>query len=735
MRRLLLLIAFATLAYGQGRELAPREYGPTPYDPDRPRIAYGGGRFLTVWREQKLGYGTHIVGAFSDAAGKSLGPSFTVLPNEARIVDVVSTGDAFFVFHTLVNALEMIELDRSGREVSPRRRIPLITFNQTRVAWNGTHFLAVADSNVATGNATGVLFTRTGEVVRRNIALSNMTDAAVVPSGDDFVVLITGRNGLFAERVDETGAVSRTMVEEAFGFDVSGYHIFDVTGIARGDGNVVALWTGADWRGHQLKAAVIGADGTPGEAHVIATGREQFTPLFVIRGASGFVAAYTERQFDFGEPYQRLTVVRLDEAGAPTAVAAVTRLTQHPPVAAAGDGVAGLAYLPPNGTRQQVLHRTIDANATISAETVISLARPRHLQPLLGAGGGRFLAAFTEIGAGVRALTASVSADGEPISHQPIGDLVVSGNELAWSGTDYLALVQNDEQLFAQRLTFDGEPIGDRLPLGLISPFEPRASVAWSVDRWVVVWLDGQETMYFTTVSPAGVVSPTQTVALTTPLQAGWRRLLFGVSVAADGPRVLISWIEGPIAPFSMPPFFVQTAAYAQRFRRDGRPIDAAPTLIAEKDLQFLSSAAGAETFAVLTDAQQQSKITLLGSNDSRILATRNLPSSLSDVAWDGDEYLVASRHFPAWPLYQSVLPLYLTLSRFDETLRETQPTRGIATLPSDVPAQPSVAAVAGQAVIAIQEGDPNEGARAVVYRERDFTAPWPPPRRRVVGR
>lgn len=732
MRKLILLLAFAAIAHGEGRELAPREYGPTPYRPDRPQIAYGGDRFLTVWREEKFAYGAHIVGAFSDKTGKPVGPSFTIVRGEARIADVVSTGDAFFVFRDVVNGLEMIQLDPAGRELGSRHRIPLTTFNQTRIAWNGTYFLAVTRSNSPTGDSQGVLFTRSGNVVRRYTALANMNDAEIVTSDGSFYVLTTNRNGLFVERIDIGGAVTRTMIEEAFGFDATGYHVFGVTGAPHEDLGVLVLWSGADWRGHQLKAAVLEQDGTPIETHVIATGREQFTPLFVIRSGSGFVAGYTERHFDFGEPYQRLTVVRLDSHGARTGDATVMRLTQNPPVAAGGDGVAGLAYLPPNNVRPQILHRTIDANASVSAETVISIARARHLQPILGAGGGRYLAAFTEIGAAVRAITASVDAGVEPVAHQPIADLAVTGNELAWSGTEYLTFLQNDEQLFAQRLTFDGAPIGERVLLGPAVPNETRPSVAWSVDRWVVVWIV-EENAHFTTVSPGGIVSPIQKLPLT-PLQPNWKRLLIAVSVAADGPRVLISWIEGQVPPFANFPYVVDPIAYAQRFRRDGRVIDAAPIVIAN-DAEFLSSTAGENTFAIVTDAPTQTTVTLLDSDDSRVIATRNLPASLSDVAWDGDEYIVASRHFPDdWPLHRSVLPRFLTIARFDEALRETQPVRGAATLPSDVPAQPSVAAVAGEAVVAIQEGDPDEGARAVVYRERDMVT-WPPPKRRVVRR
>jgi hypothetical protein len=729
MRKLLLILAFAAIAHGEGRQLAPRPLEPTAYRVLNPAIAYGGDRFLTIWREDKFNYGTHVLGAFTDVYGKPLGVPFTIFRSDIRVADIVSTGDAFYLFVDAVNALEMIQLDLNGREVLPRRRIPFVPFTQTRVAWNGTHFLAVGNSNVPTGDANGVLFTRTGEVVRRNIRLSNMDDAEIVPTGDDFVVLIANRNGLFADRVDETGAVSRTMVEEAFGFVPNGYRIPDITGVTRDDGSVAALWSGVDWRGYQLKAAVIAPDGTTGEAQVIATSREQLTPLFLIRGFNGFIAGFSERQFDSGEPYQRIGIARLDANAVLRGPTSYVRAGQHPPVAATGLDIAGLAYLPPNNQRPAVLHRTIDGNATTSHVHTLSIAPARQLQPLLGAGGGYVLAAFTEIGDRIRARAALVGADGEPLEHRQIGvDRAVAGNELAWSGTEYLALVESDFLLFAQRLSFDGEPIGNALLLGDAPAFEAQPSVAWAVDRWVVVW-PGEEAVYFATVSPAGILSPVQTLTLDTPLEPGFERNILAVSVAAEGARVLITWIEGHLGEYAMPPFFIEPVVFAQRFRRDGRPIDAAPARLAVERAQYVSSVAGENTFAVVTDADTQTTVTLLGSRDSRVLATRVLPPGLSDVAWDGDEYIVAARYWPDWPRH-------ITLSRFDEQLHETQPVRGIATLAADIPAPPSVAAVAGQAVVAIQEGDAETGARAVVYREADMTAlPSSPPKRRSVRR
>lgn len=723
---LLLVVACAGLAQAAGRELAPRDYGPTPYRTVKPLIAHAGGKFLTVWIEHRGLLGTHVAGALSDAAGRPLGPSFTIMRDAPPWMDVVSTGDAFVLFHDRNLELEMIGIDLDGR-ITGSRSIP-IPFQISSVAWNGTHFLAVSRNNSITADAQAFLISREGEVTRRRIDVAGTFSwpHEIVLAGRDFVVLTASREGLFADRVTAEGAVTRTLIEEFGGFVPTYYGPVRAIGAA-GDEGLLVFWAYADGpRGYVLRSAILHPDGTKGPTHRLGTTEPGNLPhvISATRVDDGYVVAFTEPRYgEFGESLQMLTAIRLDETGAPVAAQEPVLLGSIP-AAAIGAGATVIAYTPSFDERRSlvVLHRTIDASGAIGEPHVVSISRARQLQPALGAGGGRFVAAFTEIGETARQRTAAIDAAGEPRRNVFLGEGIVSAKDLSWNGSAYLAIIQRGETLLAQRLTVDGEPFGPPSELHADEEysFDMIASVVWSIDRWVVVWIarDGDQA-FFATVSPAGVVADKRELAPIDP-----NRYFVDAALAADGPRVLLSWIEADVNEI----YFVNRNLFAQRFRRDGREIDAVPLRVAD-DALYLSVTAGND-FVVVANMPRQTLMTRLEADGPAltVLATRTLPPGISDVTFDGREYVLASRGLPDFSRT-------LVIARFDEQLEPTQPPRGVITLQSDDFFQPSVAAVmAGEVVVAIQEADTENGARAVVYHERELSPlPEPPSRHRAI--
>jgi hypothetical protein len=724
MRSLLLpFVLAASIAQGAGRELAPREFGPTPYPATRATIAFAGGTFLTVWNESRGLLGSHVAGALSDATGRPLGPSFTIVRQSPRWMQLVSTGDAFVLFQDMGPALEMTEIDLSGRVTRTRRiAMPELISN---VAWNGTHFLAISQNTSITSDAQGILISRDGAIVRRRIAIAGLLGwpQEILVDGGDFVVLTAGRDGLFADRITSEGAVTRTLIEESRGFVPSYYGPVRAVGTID-DGRLLLLWVSAEGpMGYEVRTAVLHPGGQRGIVHRLATTPQGTLPipLAAMRTENGYVVAYSQPQYsEFGEQLQPMTAVALDETGAPVSTSGPVFLGGGIAVAAEGAGVIAVAYTPSPAGHQGVLHRVIDAGGAIGEPHHVSIARSRQLQPILGA--GQFAAAFTEISGTARVRTAAIDAGGEPRRNQFIADkAAVVGKDLVWNGSAYLAVMQQEQTLLAQRLTADGEPLGPPAVLAADDeyPSDIRAAVVWSVDRWVVVWVarDGEEA-FFAAVSPAGIVADQRELTPANP-----ERYFVDVALAADGPRILVAWIEADVNEI----YFVNRTAFARRFRRDGREIDVAPVRVAG-DASYLSATAG-DHFIVVTDTPKQTLMTKLDADGPALtaLATRSLPPGISDVAWDGDEYVVASRHLPDWPRH-------LVVSRFDGRLEPSRPARGVIVLRPDEYAQPSVATVAGEAVVAIQEADAENGARAVVYRESAMSSlPWPPPRHRAV--
>src|SRR5438270_13440891 len=117
MRRYLLAILILIFALSvAASELEPKTIGPTAGNVSFVSTAYAGGKFLTVWRQlfmPRVG----IWGAFSDAGGKPLGPSFAIVPStNAQYLNLFPRGDGFvLVWDDANRASELCQIDSTGQ--------------------------------------------------------------------------------------------------------------------------------------------------------------------------------------------------------------------------------------------------------------------------------------------------------------------------------------------------------------------------------------------------------------------------------------------------------------------------------------------------------------------------------------------------------------------------------------------------------------------------------------------
>jgi hypothetical protein len=386
--------------------------------------------------------------------------------------------------------------------------------------------------------------------------------------------------------------------------------------------------------------------------------------------------------------------------------------------AAAGEHAIFVAWTP-----STLFPLRIRSITTAGVEDIVSFSRTRQTQPALAAGGGRFLAAWTDIaGEAAFVRAASLGLDGEPLTDRIVAPAYLAARELAWSGSEYLVVERRNTTLLATRVAYDGTPIDPESIVLAEAQWDTVASVAWLGDRWLVLWAE-YDRLRFVTVSRAGIASAPRDVALTSPLATGLNRSFTGLAVAAGGGTTLLAWSEQQWPPCSFPPCRGGTTrTFAARLTNEGQLLDAAPLELPAATT--LSVATSGREFLVLADATAHA---VDATAAPRLLGSHRLLDwkAMGDVTWDGSSYAVALR-------YQG-LNWHLSVTHLDRTATATGAPVGTTTLAPDVLVPPSIAAVLpSSALIALQEGDAQNGTRAVVYSERammPLPAPPSPPR------
>ncbi|HEY0159552.1 MAG TPA: fibronectin type III domain-containing protein [Thermoanaerobaculia bacterium] len=717
-----LVLTFSTVAAAAaGRPLAPRTLAPTTYYAFNPVTAYAGGRFLTIWRESMGFVGAPIRAVFSDASGAKISErSFPLdLPpvSDPFSYQLVGMGDSFTIFWLDdERRTHMADIDLEGR-VTNRRAVALPDHISATIAWNGTHFLAVMQRPF-TLDGFVTMFERDGRIVLPPTPIPAHTHAFDIALVDGrFIALTSGFDALAAQEITPAGIGPRRTIEAAHENRPS-----RVVAIPVEDGGVLVIWASTSTTSAELKSAVLHGNGTRTATSVLASSSSTVIPYEVIRSGNGYVAL-----FSMGNALYR---VHLDASGARVAEPALVLAEFNPSLsAAAGPGTILIPFTTPSTATAQIATVAIAADGQARAPEILSIGDSRQLQPVLGAGGGTVLAAWTEFDAGgpsVRAV--AVNDEGEPVGEPVhVADGTLAATELPWNRgraaweIQYLVVYRDGSRLLAQRLEADATSV-DLTPIVLaeLTNAVAEAAVVWTNARWVVVWTNGAA-LHSLTISPHGAVSAARTLDVHAPLEEGWVRLVRRPRLAYDGSEVLLVWAESlrreDDAPWAGE---LPTKTWATRLNQSGARYDQQPPVDLGVDAPTLSAASSGFEFMVV--AGEHARV-LKGDGPLRVIAARELIGwrAASDVTWDGGSYAVALRY------YGATTDWYLAALRLDGHANESGAPLATATLPPDEEAAPSIVAANGW-LIGVQEGTPADGVSATVYRDAEMGFMPPPP-------
>jgi len=660
--------------------------------------------------------GSPILAAVSDGAGRRLSPLSFPITAAGEPADITGTDDGFAVF-SLDGSLTEVDLDGRVRQT---RSIAASAVQKLRAGWNGSRFLVASPRSSGSGNVLEArLLDHDGNLVEGPLSIQdNVAGFTVVATGNGFALAVSGATGLYAYRVTNDGEMTSRLVDLRAN-SVSGPPVATVTAT----GDLFLVWSSYLGSYRVLNTARVTPAGELSAGGVLTTfeGPRTLQPLAVVPSGEAFLVAYRN-----AEAIETLIV----GSGNPVTLADdVLDAT----ASAEGDTIF-VAYTPSTIYPLRVLGVAVRADGRAGQHELVSYSRTRQTQPALVGGGGRYLAAWTDIaGAAAFVRAASVGLDAQPVTDRIIAPAYFAAHDLAWNGTESLAVGVRDSRLLASRLTYDGTSI-DAEPLvidagqasvpappliGIADP-DATAAVAWAGDRWMIVWPSGTG-LRAATVSRAGEVSAPRDVALTSPLHANHYRAGLAAALAANDTTILLSWREEqrPECFFPSCPEGV-SRTFAARLSKDGQLLDAAPLEL--PPAAAVSVATSGREFGVLGDTTVSA---IDASATPRLIASRRLLDweAKGDVTWDGTSYAVALRYHS----YRG-LRWHLSVTHVDRNATPIGGPVGTETLAPDVFVAPSIASILpSSALVAVQEGDAKDGARAVVYAERTMT-PLPPP-------
>ena len=692
----------AASTFAAGRELAPRGSAPTTYNVSNPLVAHAGDRFLTVWPEHMWNLGVHLMGTFSDASGQRITTvAFPVMKDfGGRPLQLIGTGDSYaFFWKDRSDDTLLTDIDLDGR-VTRTTAIALPRSVQVSVGWNGSRFFAVAvrPSVDWAYIAEGFTLERSGEIARRGTMLEQHAyDFHIAGDGDGFAVATAGYNGVSAYRIAPDGGVTPHVVEEK-----SAFRTF-LAPIANGD--LLVVYT----VGTELRASVVSANGMVQARGTLATSAVPMNLVYVRRVNDGHLVTYTAH----GDPPDNGIATLIVHADGSVTPAPERAAELAPRVAiwttAAANASATLTVYTPAREWPHPVRSVATANdATASEPEILSIGPARQTQPILGSANGRALAAWSDIqGLAAFVRTRSVTPE-ELLNDTIVAPAYLVGRELPWNGSEYLAVGARNEQLLASRVAFDGTPLGEPVVLGEHRSewFALNVDVVWAGDRWIVVW-DSNHAIFFAAIRN-GIVIPPKKLNLGN-LDVARPALSF------NGTTLLLVWNEAQVRDC----FYVGPCA-------TGEPFAHAARLTLDGELAGARRIAipAAERYAVATSGDEffvlgGTTATVIDASASYILASREIFNwtAMSDVEWDGATYAVALRYRGAvW---------HLSVRHLDRELNVVDTPRGTTTLPPDSLAAPSIAA----GMVGVQEGDAENGARAVVYDETEMSPlPAAPP-------
>jgi hypothetical protein len=693
----LLLFAFSAAA----TELEPKVLGPTAGNVSFVSSAYAGGKFLTVWRQLFMPT-TGIWGAFSDASGKPLGPSFPIVPlTNAQYLNLFARGDGFvLVWDDANRSSQLCQIDGSGKVTA-----------QTTIGPSGlTRAYATADRIVFTRSSGSTIVDFDGRPIRE---LSQLSFAA---AGRNSFLAVTGTSDLRLARYSDDGQVLQQWVlmtdacKTLFGcWFVAAVRELD-------SGSILVVLANSDRRIETLSLAQDGTVSAP--VAITTTLPELWRARIQQSGAHLWLILAGGR----GGGATHVEATELDGAGAPsspvtTVVDTLAGLSETL-VFAEGGGLLFAASSPTTADRQ-VQTFAFRSLAPVAPE-VVSTTASIQAEAQIASNGTGFLSVWKDTNGtrGARWHWAAVNAAGQRIGPIFEGEGDVIRKSLLSNGLDYLVLLRSSlssNDLIARRLAADGTLLGDTpIPGAAVRVGVVAAAAVATSNGYIIVWTGNDTTLHSAVLTSNGVPGPVQTIAPSVPSLPG--RIGYWVSpvLAWDGSAILLTaaYAQDTFSVGPTPSDSILTP-YAMLLTSNGVLLAGSETPLDPKFLYPSGAASSGAEFLVAG-----SEIALIHRDGTQLRVTYPIRTFLTgDVVWNGSTYVVAR-----WSQGMATL----TLVARDGSIGATTFRYG----PEDVDVS---ADAAGRVVLTGVESDGRGPRRAVAYAASELQ-PLPAVRSRAAA-
>ena len=521
----ILIVLFALSA--SATELEPKTIGPTAGNVSFVSSAYAGGKFLTVWRQLFMPT-TGIWGAFSDASGKPLGPSFPIVPlTNAQYLNLFPNGEGFvLVWDDANRSSQLCQIDSSG-QVTGQKAIGPPGLSSA---------FATRDRILFTRSGGGAIVDFEGRSIRTELSGARYVAAGRdsffgVPIGSDLMLTRYSADGQFAQRWVLERDFCRTLANCWF-----------VTAARELDsGSILVVVANND---HRIETLMLAPDGSVSVPNAITT---TLPELWRARIQQSGTHVWLFLAGGKGGGATRVEATELAATGAATVPVntIIDTLAGATEVLTFAEGASFVfAASSPTTADRQVQTFAFRSLAPVAPE-VVSTTASIQAEAQIASNGTGFLAVWKDRNGmrGLRSHWAAVNAAGQRIGPIFEGDGDVVHKSLVSNGLDYLVLRISSNHLIARRLAADGTLLGDTMiPDAAIRLGLAAASAVATSNGYIIVWTENDQTMHSAVLTSNGVPGPAQTIAPSVPSLPD-RTARFWVSpvLAWDGSAILLA--------------------------------------------------------------------------------------------------------------------------------------------------------------------------------------------------
>ena len=698
----LLALFLSTICLAAGHEVTTPILGPSPLEASSPVVASNGETFVTVWVRQG-----QLFGSIADRTGQRTNQSdISIMPiAPSSSFQLTAVGRDYVLYWADAAGSHLAELAANAHPTKMTALIAIPRLERVSMASDGSEILIVG----STGNVfpparvVAYLINRDGALMRGPIDIAGFANVRARWSGNEFLIASAEPTGVLLWRVTHDQS-TRQQISSASGLFTDP---MPVSAAAASSGNeTVVIWSeSADsvTPFHTVWSAVIGDDG-----HIV---RQQISSSTagtanIIWNGEAYVATIASSVFRLGRNAMELEP--------PTDTG--RNLSQ---IASIGDVVyaVGNNGFDPNAT-VTVLH----TSSTIHDMRLefLSITPASQQEPAIASDGVDFVTTFREQTATTTAVIAApvarfaVTSVDQPVRIAETTAYVESA--IAHGNSVYLVTWADATGVYARRITNQGALL-DTEPMRIAANQYPQPlAIAWNGNAFLVAWI-GTGGVVAATVSEDGQASPVHRIAPEGSMEPriAWNGRVF----------LVIYGVQQPCYFECIPQ---RLATYGVRVAADGTPIDTNPAAIDLPPNSYSVGAANARVasngsdFLVALDKPAGAAVVNVKTNGASISVGQ--PKSifkwfyfvLNDIAWDGHDYVLASRYSisptKTWMSLTHVSPAGETLSR-----GVTATTKMIDAAP---PAIASNSLGDSAVVIAEPIGDPAV-PRVRAYFDRDF--------------